>query len=73
MLRSENFGFRLSSREKALLLAVSENKERTAADVLRRLIRQEAQHCGFLPNDSDQTNTERSAGEAREEVQGDAG
>jgi len=71
MLRSKSFGFRLSPREKALLLAVSQKKERTAADVLRRLIRQEAQHCGFLPTDSDQTNTERNEGEARQEVQGD--
>lgn len=64
MLRSESFGFRLSPRERVLLMLVSEKEERTASDVLRRLIRQEAQRCGCLHSDPDQTTTDRQEARA---------
>ena len=65
MLRSENFGFRLSCGEKALLLLVSETEERTASDVLRRLIRQQARRYGLWPPTADQDTMKR--GEASDE------
>lgn len=49
MARSENFGFRLAPEEKVLLALVSQREERTASDVIRRLIRYEAKRHGLLP------------------------
>jgi hypothetical protein len=61
MLRSENFGFRLSRGEKALLLLVSEKEERTASDVLRRLIREEARRYGLWPPPNEHVQAQAAA------------
>ena len=58
MQHTENFGFRLSRREKALLKALSEIQERTASDFLRRLIRHAAQQHGLLSRGETQVQSE---------------
>ncbi len=47
MLRTENFGFRLSPEEKGFLLALAEQEERDPSDLLRLLIRRAARENGL--------------------------
>lgn len=62
MKRYEKFGFRLSPREKELLVLVSRREQRTASDVLRRLIREAAERRKLLLSSEDarpEQDTER--------------
>jgi hypothetical protein len=47
MVRTENFGFRLSPEEKGFLLALAEHEERDPSDLLRLLIRRAARERGL--------------------------
>ena len=48
MQKTEKYAFRLSLQERIMLGLVAQDDERTPADILRRLIRQEAQQRGLL-------------------------
>jgi len=48
MMRTENFGFRLSPEEKGFLLALAEHEERDPSDFLRLLIRRAARERGLV-------------------------
>lgn len=64
MMRTQRFTFVLTATEKQVLQQLSENEDLPAAAIVRRLIRLEAERCGFKP-----IVPERPSPEVREAAQ----
>ena len=71
MLRTENFGFRLSPEEKGFLLALAEHEERDPSDLVRLLIRRAAREYGLTgPMRAPHTHSNGNTSEADQAVDG---
>lgn len=55
-MKDSHFKMRLSASERKLIDALAQREERTASDIVRRIIRKEAERCGI-------TSMSRVAGE----------